>query len=124
MQDRGKGYKRFINYLDIADATGKKVSTVRVHARGNSQRERQFDPTDVESLVEYVCKQRGWEIRKGDDMDKIRKLTTYSALAQYLGKTKDEVWADREAGILDIGDTESVVRYICDAKGWRLDTNT
>lgn len=59
-----------------------------------------------------------------DDDKKYVSLTNYKALALHLGRTKEEVVADKDAGKLNIMDLESVVRYVCDAKGWFFSKDT
>jgi hypothetical protein len=60
-----------------------------------------------------------------DEVDKkYVSLTNYKALAVHLGKTKEEVVADKEAGRLSIMDLESVVRYVCEEKGWFFSKDT
>lgn len=59
-----------------------------------------------------------------DANKKYVSLTNYKALAMHLGKTKESVVADKDAGRLNIMDLESIVQYICEEKGWFFSKNT
>ena len=59
-----------------------------------------------------------------DDVKKYTSITNYKALAVHLGRDKETVVADKEAGKLNIMDLESVVRYVCEAKGWFFSKDT